>query len=181
MRVSVIGGGRIDEATYGTAREVGRLLGERGHTVVCGGLGGVMEAACRGVHDAREGVRRDGVRREEAPRNERAGVEGVSATDGDGGRTVGILPGTDPGAANEYVDTAVATGMGNARNVLVVLNGDAAIAVDGATGTLSELGHALDFGRPVAGIGAADLGGFRGFEAVETPAEAVESVERRVG
>ncbi|MFC7155974.1 Rossmann fold nucleotide-binding protein [Halomarina halobia] len=168
MRISVIGGGRIDEATYGTAREVGHLLGERGHTVVCGGLGGVMEAACRGVRDAR---------REGAPRDERTGGARTS-TDGE---TVGILPGTDPRAANEYVDTAVATGMGNARNVLVVLNGDAVVAVDGAAGTLSELGHALDFGRPVAGIGAQDLAGFRGFEAVETPAEAVESVERRVG
>jgi uncharacterized protein (TIGR00725 family) len=54
MRVSVIGGSSIDTETYEQAREVGRLLGERGHTVVCGGLGGVMEAACRGAreHDA---------------------------------------------------------------------------------------------------------------------------------
>ena len=54
MRVSVIGGSRVDEETYGRAGEVGRLLAERGHTVVCGGYGGVMEAACRGAVETRE-------------------------------------------------------------------------------------------------------------------------------
>src|SRR6056297_1460786 len=115
MRVTVIGGGTVTEAEAETAEEVGRLLGERGHTVVCGGLGGVMEAACAGAAEA-------------------------------GGETIGILPGEDPGAANQYVSTPIATGMGNARNVLVVLNGEATIAVSGSTGTLSEIGHALDFG-----------------------------------
>jgi hypothetical protein len=148
MRVSVIGGSSVDEETYERAREVGRLLGERGHAIVCGGYGGVMEAACRGAREA-------------------------------GGRTVGILKGTDPAAGNDYLDVPIATGLGNARNVLVVLNGAATIAVDGATGTLSELGLALDAGRPVAGLDAHDCSAFDGFEAVSTPREAVESVERR--
>lgn len=151
MRVSVIGSGtatpEID--AYGRAREVGRALAERGHTVVCGGLGGVMEAACRGA---------------------RAG----------GGRTVGILPGPDPHTANDYVTTPIATGMGNARNVLVVLNGRSVVAIGGATGTLSELGHALDAGRPVAGLETHDLSAFAGFEACGSPSEAVASVESRV-
>ena len=143
MRVSVIGGGRVDAANRETAEAVGRLLGERGHAVVCGGLGGVMEAACRGARSA-------------------------------GGPTIGILPGTDPSEANPHVETPIATGMGNARNVLVVLNGDAVVAVSGAAGTLSEIGHALDFGRPVAGIGTHDV---PGVEAVESPEAAVEFVE----
>jgi uncharacterized protein (TIGR00725 family) len=145
MRISVIGGSRIDDETYASAREVGRLLGERGHAVVCGGLGGTMEAVCRGAreHDA---------------------------------ETVGILPGERPDQANEYVTTPIATGMGNARNVLVVLNGAAVIAIDGAAGTLSELGHALDFGRPVAGVDTHPVD-LAGFEAVATPREAVEFVE----
>lgn len=96
-----------------------------------------------------------------------------------GGRTIGILPGEDPAAANDYVETPVATGMGNARNVLVALNGDAVVAVAGATGTLSEIGHALDFGRPVAGLDTHELP-LAGFEAVAMPAAAVESVEVRV-
>ncbi|WP_101297299.1 TIGR00725 family protein [Halegenticoccus soli] len=143
MRVSVIGGGGVRGEVTETAAAVGRLLGEHGHTVVCGGLGGVMEAACRGAKEA-------------------------------GGETVGILPGEDPAAANRYVDTAIATGLGHARNALVVMNGDAVVAIDGAAGTLSEIGFAGVFDRPVAGIGTHDAAGV---EAVETPEEAVEYVE----
>ena len=79
----------------------------------------------------------------------------------------------------EEVKTPIVTDLGNARNVLVVLNGDAAIAVDGATGTLSEIAHALDSGRPVAGVETHGID-LNGFEAVETPAAAVEHVERAV-
>lgn len=92
-----------------------------------------------------------------------------------GGRTIGILPGRSRDVANAYVDTPIVTDMGNARNVLVALNGDAAIAVDGATGTLSEIAHALDFGRPVAGLDTYDV---PGVESVETATEAVDYVER---
>lgn len=148
MRVSVIGGSSIDDETCERAREVGRLLGERGHTVVCGGLGGTMAAVCEGARTA-------------------------------GAETIGILPSERRGTANEWVTTPIATGMGNARNVLVVLNGDAVVAIDGAAGTLSELGHALDFHRPVAGLDTHDVD-LDGFEAVETPAAAVEFVETAV-
>lgn len=146
MRVSVIGGSSIPDATYEQAREVGRLLGTRGHELVCGGRGGVMEAVCRGAQE-------------------------------NGGHTIGILPGSDRAAANQYVDTPIATGMGNARNALVVLNGDAVVAIDGSTGTLSELGLALDYGRPVAGL---DTHQIDGVERVGSPQEAVEYVESAV-
>jgi uncharacterized protein (TIGR00725 family) len=49
MRVAVIGGSTVTDEQYERAREVGRLLGERGHEVVCGGFGGVMEAAWGGA------------------------------------------------------------------------------------------------------------------------------------
>lgn len=146
MRVAVIGGSAIDEQTYERAVLVGQSLGDRGHAVVCGGLGGVMEAVCEGARSA-------------------------------GAETIGVLPGENREAANEWVTTPIATGLGNARNVLVVLNGDAVIAIDGSTGTLSEIGHALDFGRPVAGLDTHDIDD-AGFEAVETPQGAVEHVER---
>ena len=148
MRVSVIGGSRIDDGTDEVARTVGELLAERGHTLVCGGLGGTMEAACRGAREA-------------------------------DGETIGILPGEDRRAANRWVTTPIATGLGNARNVLVVLNGDAVIAIDGAAGTLSELGHALDYRRPIAGLDTHPIE-LDGYEAVETPEEAVRFVERAV-
>lgn len=92
-----------------------------------------------------------------------------------GGHTIGILPGEDRSAANEFVETPIATGMGNARNALVVLNGDAVVAIDGSTGTLSEIGLALDYGRPVAGL---DTHRIDGIEHVETPKRAVEYIER---
>ena len=94
-----------------------------------------------------------------------------------GGHTIGILPGGERGAANPYVDTPIATGMGNARNALVVLNGDAVVAVDGATGTLSELALALDHGLPVAGLDTLRVEGIEGIEHVDSPAAAVEHVE----
>ena len=143
MRVSVIGGGTTTEAEYRKAVKLGSELGSRGHDVVCGGLGGVMEAVAKGMSDT-------------------------------WGRTIGILPSDDPETANPFVDTAIATGLGNARNVLVVLNGEAAIAVNGGPGTLSEIGHALDLGRPVAGI---DTHRVDGVEPVETPTDAVDFVE----
>ncbi|MFT4945906.1 MAG: hypothetical protein ACI8TL_000134 [Natronomonas sp.] len=146
MRVSVIGGSTVTDSVYEQARGVGRLLGTRGHDLVCGGRGGVMEGVCRGAQET-------------------------------GGHTTGILPGSDRTTANPYVDTPIATGMGNARNALVVLNGDAVVAIDGSTGTLSELGLALDHGRPVAGL---DTHRIEGVEHVDSPQTAVEYVESAV-
>jgi hypothetical protein len=70
----------------------------------------------------------------------------------EGGHTIGILPGTDHGDMNPYVEFPVLTGMGYARNVIVVLSGEAVIAVDGSYGTLSEIAHALAHGKPVIGL-----------------------------
>ncbi|MBA7574109.1 hypothetical protein ES708_15911 [subsurface metagenome] len=47
--IAVIGGGSCSKEEARLAEEVGRELGKRGATLVCGGLGGVMEAACRGA------------------------------------------------------------------------------------------------------------------------------------
>ncbi|MBI4199876.1 MAG: TIGR00725 family protein [Chloroflexi bacterium] len=70
----------------------------------------------------------------------------------EGGVTIGILPGSDPTEANAWVDYPICTGMGYARNVIVVKAGRAVIAVDGAYGTMSEIGHALGDGIPVIGL-----------------------------
>ena len=69
-----------------------------------------------------------------------------------GGTTIGILPGSDPTEANSYVDIAICTGIGYARNVIVVRSGRAVIAVSGAFGTLSEIAHALGDDIPVIGL-----------------------------
>jgi hypothetical protein len=69
-----------------------------------------------------------------------------------GGTTIGLLPGDQRSDANEWVEVAVATGLGEARNALVARASDAMIAVGGEFGTLSEIALALKLGRPVIGI-----------------------------
>jgi uncharacterized protein (TIGR00725 family) len=123
------------------AERVGRLLARRGAVVVCGGLGGVMEAACRGARH-------------------------------EGGTAVGILPGLDRGAANPHVEIALATGLGEARNALVVRAADALIAIGGAYGTLSEIALALKAGKRVVGL---DTWQIDGVEPAEGPEAAVEA------
>jgi uncharacterized protein (TIGR00725 family) len=69
-----------------------------------------------------------------------------------GGTTIGVLPGDDCADANPFVDYAIVTGMGRARNVIIVQSALAVIAVDGEFGTLSEIGHALSLDIPVVGL-----------------------------
>jgi uncharacterized protein (TIGR00725 family) len=87
-----------------------------------------------------------------------------------GGRTVGILPGADRAAANRFVDVAVPTGLGEARNALVVRSADALVAVGGGYGTLSEIALALKAGKPVVGLDSWDI---EGIDAAATPQQAV--------
>jgi uncharacterized protein (TIGR00725 family) len=146
--VAVVGPGEANAEEIALAEEVGRLLGERGAVLVCGGLGGAMEAACRGAKAA-------------------------------GGTTVGILPESDRAAANRWVDVAIATGLGEARNALVVRAADVLIAVGGGYGTLSEIALALKGGTPVVGLGTWELarGGQpdRGVVHAASAAEAAEA------
>ncbi len=68
-----------------------------------------------------------------------------------GGTSVGILPGHHRGDANEFVDVALATGMGEMRNAVIVRAADVVLALGGEYGTLSEVAFALKIGRPVVG------------------------------
>jgi hypothetical protein len=85
------------------------------------------------------------------------GLEGVMAAvargaSGAGGTVIGIVPSEDPATANEFCTHVIATGIGYARNLAVVASGDAVIAIGGEWGTLSEIGHARQFGRPVIAL-----------------------------
>lgn len=151
--VAVVGAGACDEALASLAEQVGRELANRGAVLVCGGLGGVMAAACRGAKSA-------------------------------GGTTVGILPGDDRDEANPWVDVAIATGLGEIRNTLVVRAADAVIAVGGEWGTLSEIAFARKTGKPVIGLHnlaiTRDGVELEGIERVETAHEAVaRALDRR--
>ena len=137
MQIAVIGAADASAEEYATACAVGALIASWG-TLVCGGLGGVMEAACKGAQEQ-------------------------------GGLTVGILP--DTGNGNPYLDVIIRTGLGHARNVLVVQSADAVIAVGGSHGTLSEIAIALKMKCPVYGLKTWDISGV---VHCATPEEAVE-------
>lgn len=96
----------------------------------------------------------------------------------EGGVTVGILPGLDRRDANPYVDVCVLTGMGPARNAIVVSSADVVIAVSGGYGTLSEVALALKAGIPVVGLGTWEFvsagGGGDPLLRAADPAEAVK-------
>jgi len=93
-----------------------------------------------------------------------------------GGLTIGVLPGRERAAANEWVAWPLPTGLGEARNTVVVSCADALIAVGGGYGTLSEIGFARAIGRPVIGYGTWRLerpGPDDGIIEAASPAEAV--------
>ena len=75
----------------------------------------------------------------------------------EGGLTIGILPGDSRQAANPYVQIPIVTGIGYARNVAVVKSSQAVIVIDGSYGTLTEIGHALQSGIPVIGLGTWEI------------------------
>jgi uncharacterized protein (TIGR00725 family) len=95
----------------------------------------------------------------------------------EGGTVLGILPQDDKSQANQYVDVAVATGLGFARNAIIARTADALVAVGGAYGTLSEIAFALQMGKPVAGVGSWDI---EGVIAASDAGEAVSAVLERL-
>ena len=85
------------------------------------------------------------------------GLEGVmresaKGAKSKGGLTIGLLPGLDPAAANQYIDVPVPTGLGEMRNLLIVRSAAAVIAIGGGYGTLSEIALALKASKPVIGL-----------------------------
>ena len=94
-----------------------------------------------------------------------------------GGVTLGILPGTNKRGANQYIDITIPTGLGHARNALVVRTADAVIALPGEEGTLSEIAFALIFKKPVIGLNAWDI---PGVIQVKTAEEALDKMREHL-
>lgn len=124
--IGIIGAGTCDSQTAALAEAVGSQLAQQRVGIICGGLEGVMAAACQGAKAA-------------------------------GGVTIGVLPGGNASAANPWVDIAIATGMGEARNLILVRSAQALIAVGGEYGTLSEIAFALKLGVPIIGLNSWQL------------------------
>jgi uncharacterized protein (TIGR00725 family) len=129
MQIAVIGPAACTKTEEIAAETSGRIIATHKAVLCCGGLGGVMEAACRGARDA-------------------------------GGLTVGIIPGS--GEGNPFLDIVIRTGLGYARNVVLVQSADAVVAVGGSGnsyGTLSEIAIAIRLGRQVFGFMTWDIPG----------------------
>jgi uncharacterized protein (TIGR00725 family) len=119
--IAVIGGFPCSPEEARMAEIVGRELAKKGATLICGGEGGVMEAACKGARAA-------------------------------GGTTIGILPGESRVTANSYVSIPIITGLGSARNIIIIKSVQAVIAIGGGYGTLTEIGFALKVNVPIIGL-----------------------------
>ncbi|MFZ5801041.1 MAG: TIGR00725 family protein [Candidatus Omnitrophota bacterium] len=141
--VGVIGSHACDKEVEKIALNLGKKLSNVANYLVCGGLCGVMQAACQGFKQG-------------------------------GGVTIGIIPSYNKKDANPYVDIVIPTGLGFARNVLVVKSADAVIALPGETGTLSEIAYCLQFGIPVISLKSWDIPGVIRVESVD---EAVAKVK----
>ncbi len=128
--VAIIGNNSAPQEVAEAAEAVGKGLVERGFRLVSGGLGGVMEAASRGAHAA------------------------ATYREGD---VIGLLPGKDAAAANPWVDVVVPTGLGYARNVLVVSMADVVVAIGGGAGTLTEIAMAWQLDKPIVAL---EVGGW---------------------
>ncbi len=128
MLIGVIGAGECDAFLAKKAERVGEEIAKRGGVLICGGLGGVMEAAAKGAKSQ-------------------------------GGLTIGILPTSNKKDANPYIDIAICTGMGHARNAIIALTSDVLIAVGGEYGTLSEIALGLKAGKPVISLGGWNIKG----------------------
>jgi len=128
ITVSVIGGHDASNDVERLAHDVGKIVAEVGGILVCGGLLGVMEAACRGAKSA-------------------------------GGLTIGLLPGKDKIDANSFVDIALPTSIGYARNAIVACSADIIVALPGSHGTRSEISYGIVYKRPVIDLGGWDVEG----------------------
>ena len=120
-RIAVVGASSCSPAIARAAYHVGAGIAAAGAVLLCGGQGGVMEEAARGAREA-------------------------------GGRTVGVLPGADVSTStpNSWIELPIFTGLGQGRNLVLVLSAEAVVAVAGGWGTLSEIALARKHGRPVA-------------------------------
>ncbi|TGC11479.1 TIGR00725 family protein [Methanolobus halotolerans] len=141
MQIGVIGACICDADLYLMAEEVGYEIARNGAFIICGGLGGVMEAAPRGAKKV-------------------------------GGTTIGILPGDNRLSPNHYIDIAILSNMGHARNAIIAQSCDALIAVGGEYGTLSEIALALKMGKTVVTLES--RWEIEGTIKADSPREAVE-------
>ena len=116
-KIGVIGPNEsgCSDKLYRFGQELGARVSSSERIIICGGLGGFMEGVCRGA--------------KQSPKTF-------------AGQTIGILPGEDASVANSFIDVPIPTGIGIARNLVIVRSADILIAAGGGAGTLSEIAFA---------------------------------------
>jgi hypothetical protein len=117
LAIGIIGPNKsgCSEELYKFGEILGQRLSSNNRTIICGGLGGFMEAVCKGTK---------------------------CSTNTFYGQTIGILPDATSEMVNPYVDIVIPTGIGIARNIIIINSADIIIAAGGGAGTLSELAFA---------------------------------------
>tara|TARA_R110002050_G_scaffold286541_4_gene437151 strand:- start:10523 stop:11026 length:504 start_codon:yes stop_codon:yes gene_type:complete len=107
---------------YDFGIELGKQIASKDRSIICGGLGGLMEAVCKGAKQSSDTFH---------------------------GQTIGILPNENAKDANPYIDIAIPTGLGIARNIIILRTSDILIALGGGAGTLSEIAFAWQLKKRV--------------------------------
>lgn len=92
------------------------------------------------------------------------------------GLTIGIIPSYNKNDANPYIDIVIPTGLGLARNVLVVKSADVVVALPGEAGTLSEIAYCLQFGIPVISLNSWDIPGVINVKTVDAAVRKVNEI-----
>jgi len=131
--IGVIGSAKVHQDNYLIAENLGKILVDEGYRVATGGLKGVMEAVLKGAKQS---------------------------LDYKSGDTVAIIPQSEVEEANEYADIVIATGIGIARNLILVQSVFAVIAIEGSWGTLSEICFGIQKNKPI--ILLSQTGGWSG-------------------
>jgi len=153
MLIGIIGGSSIkNKEIHDIAYETGALIAKNNWYLICGGLGGVMEAASKGAYD-------------------------------NDGMTVGILPAPYVSTANHFIRIPIATGIGLARNYIIINSADFLIAIDGWYGTLNEISAALNFNKVVLAIKSWELQKLKDidkklFIPVDSPQQAIDYIKQ---
>lgn len=122
--ISVIGPNaeNCTQEIYDFGIQLGKGIVDSDWQIVCGGRYGLMEAVCRGARESEKYYF---------------------------GCTIGIIPSENVKEANPFCDTIIPTGIGIARNKIVVNTSDIVVAVAGGSGTLSEISFAWQSGKPI--------------------------------
>lgn len=125
--IAVIGNANIenDIEKQNISFELGKLIIDNGYLLATGGFGGVMEFASKGARSSKKYSKSS---------------------------IIGVLPDYNAEAANNYIDIAIPTGFGLARNLILISMSNAVIAVGGGSGTLNEISASWQMNKLLIGL-----------------------------